>query len=241
MPKNIPQKLRTIRKELSLTQQEVARKAHISQAALSSIESGESTPTLDTMAAIASALGVHLSDLFGEKYCPVCAFEYTYEAALESIAHKTMHRKAEAIAARYGFYWPYRYRKQESSMAQMILDNPDATPEAHLEAALKLLKAYFSRSVSACEGIHPPFEEYVAMLLKNPEFGIPDDTRAALVAKYGTMDGIAHGTYYQPPAEQQTQIERIASRLPYLPPKLLTAIDLICDNATPWEGEKQGL
>lgn len=236
----IPQKLKSFRKELSLTQQEVARKAHISQAALSSIESGESTPTLDTLAAVASALGVHLSDLFGEKYCPVCAFEYTYEAALESIAHKTMHRKAEAIAARYGFYWPYRYRKQESSMAQMILGNPDATPEEHLVAALKLLKAYFSRSVSACEGIHPAFDEYVAMLLKNPELGIPEETRAVLVAEYGTMDGIAHGTYYQRPAEQLSQIERISSRLPFLPPKLLTAIDLICEEATPCEDEKQG-
>lgn len=233
MPKTIPQKLRTIRKELSLSQQEVARKAHISQAALSGIESGESTPTLETLAAIAVALGVHLSDLFGEKYCPVCGFEYTHEAALESIAHKSMHSKAEAIAARYGFYWPYRYRKQETSMAQMILENEKSTGQARYNAALKLLKAYFSRSVQSYPGTnHPDFPQYAAMLLNNPALELPEDTRAQLVAEYGTLPGIEHGTYYHKD-EQETQIDRISARLKYLPPDLLDAVELICNHGTP--------
>ncbi len=54
----VAENLKTRREELGLTQQQVAEAAEITQAQYSRIEAGKSSPTLATLARIASALRI---------------------------------------------------------------------------------------------------------------------------------------------------------------------------------------
>jgi DNA-binding XRE family transcriptional regulator len=51
------------RRELRLTQQQLAQRSGVGQAEISKIERGRSTPTLDTYSRLAAALDVSLADL----------------------------------------------------------------------------------------------------------------------------------------------------------------------------------
>lgn len=51
----------TRRREMKLTQAKLASKSGVGQAEISKIESGRSNPTLETLAALAGALGCRLS------------------------------------------------------------------------------------------------------------------------------------------------------------------------------------
>jgi transcriptional regulator with XRE-family HTH domain len=57
------QKLKELRKSKRFTQTELSNKANIAQNYYSSIETGKSTPALDTAVAMAYALGVTVNDL----------------------------------------------------------------------------------------------------------------------------------------------------------------------------------
>src|SRR5207244_11501380 len=59
--------LRLARVGPKLTQEELSERARISVSFLSMIERGERAPHLETLAAIADALDVHLADLFAER------------------------------------------------------------------------------------------------------------------------------------------------------------------------------
>lgn len=58
--------LRSIRKSLGLTQQDVADRLDKTREAVTRWESGATKPTADTLAALADALGVSTSDLMGD-------------------------------------------------------------------------------------------------------------------------------------------------------------------------------
>ncbi len=58
------QRIRDRRKRLSFTQEELAEKAGIGGSYLSMIERGQRTPHVETLARIAFALGIALSQLF---------------------------------------------------------------------------------------------------------------------------------------------------------------------------------
>lgn len=58
--------LKKRRKELGLTQAELAKKSGVSQQAISFIESGRNTPSEGTLRLLASALGFSVSGLLGE-------------------------------------------------------------------------------------------------------------------------------------------------------------------------------
>lgn len=77
-------RIRAIRTEQGLSQKELCERAGISQGTLSAIERSEKSPTADTLRSIAAALGVLVSDLMEEKYCPVCGFEYAYDEGMDS-------------------------------------------------------------------------------------------------------------------------------------------------------------
>ena len=223
-------RVKKIRDELGLTQTELSARAGISQGALSAIERSEKTPTVETLHDIATALGVLVSDLLEEKFCPVCGFEYAYEEGLNSIAHRKRHAKAQSIIDRYGFFWPYRVRKIETTTAYAVLTNPKATDEAHYDAAIRLFKALFSRSVLSYEfGDHPDFHTYVAMMLGSRDYTkeIPPATYQRLEAEYGKQEGIPHGGYYQRDGHD-TRIDDLCARIKTLPAKYLDAIEAIC-------------
>ncbi|MGM9936306.1 MAG: helix-turn-helix domain-containing protein [Candidatus Ornithomonoglobus sp.] len=62
--------IRKIRNSLGMSQEELAFKAGISAAHLGQIERAAKNPTVDTVAGIADALGVSLSELFSFNFDP---------------------------------------------------------------------------------------------------------------------------------------------------------------------------
>ena len=225
-------RIRAIRTEQGLSQKDLCEKAGISQSALSAIERSEKSPTAETLRGIAAALGVLVSDLLEEKYCPVCGFEYAYDEGMDSLDHRKTHERAQAIIDRFGFYWPYRVRKIETTSARAILSNPKATDAAHYEAAIRLYKALFSRSAFAYEyGDHPDFRAYVAMLLNSPENAriIPPATRARLEAEFGKREGIAAGAYYRNENPDKARISALCEKIKTMSPKYLDVIEAICN------------
>lgn len=63
----MPSRLRTVRKRRRMTVEALAARAGIHKGHLSRIERGEKTPSLGTLMALAKALEVEMSELFGEK------------------------------------------------------------------------------------------------------------------------------------------------------------------------------
>lgn len=62
----VGQRLRSAREELGLSLREVARRLDISASALSQIETGKSRPSVKTLYAITSELGLSMDQLFGD-------------------------------------------------------------------------------------------------------------------------------------------------------------------------------
>jgi transcriptional regulator with XRE-family HTH domain len=62
----LAQNVRRFREQLALTQSELARRAGVSKAAVSQLEAGASNPTVETVWALAQALGRPFSDLTGD-------------------------------------------------------------------------------------------------------------------------------------------------------------------------------
>lgn len=60
---NIGQAIKSVREERGLSQAAVAENSGISRTALSNIETGDARPNLDTVVAIAEALGVRAGEL----------------------------------------------------------------------------------------------------------------------------------------------------------------------------------
>lgn len=72
-------RIRELRVERNLTLQALADKTGLSSSMLSLVERGKTSPSIGTLVAIASALGVHMTDLFdddgGNEKEPVVKFE----------------------------------------------------------------------------------------------------------------------------------------------------------------------
>ena len=234
MEQDLGSRIKELRTVRGMKQAELAERAGISQSALSAIERSEKSPTTETLHSIASALGILVSDLLEEKFCPVCGFEYAYDEGLASEAHQRAHSKAQAIIDRYGFVWPYRVQKIEITTARAIIADPNAPDVAKHDAAIRILKALFSRSVAAYEyADHPDFAAYTAMMLGSADYcaEIPPAVCAQLEAEYGKRDGIRRGAYYQRSKQVDDQrIARISAALPSLAPQYLDIIDFICSS-----------
>ena len=70
------------RKELKLTQAQLAEKAHMNRSMLSKLETQEYTPSIDQLQALAEALGFEPADLFIEQPEPLPAPERSYNIAV---------------------------------------------------------------------------------------------------------------------------------------------------------------
>src|SRR5918992_904002 len=60
-------RIRTLRSERNLTLQSLAESTGLSSSMLSLVERGKTSPSIGTLVAISSALGVHMSDLFDNR------------------------------------------------------------------------------------------------------------------------------------------------------------------------------
>ncbi len=77
----VGQRLRSAREELGLSLREVARRLDISASALSQIETGKSRPSVKTLYAITSELGLSMDQLFADASSPAPAAVSTPEEA----------------------------------------------------------------------------------------------------------------------------------------------------------------
>lgn len=62
---SFPQRLRMLRKSKGLTQEELGRKVNVTKVSISGYESGNRTPDMDTLKALADALDVSVDYLLG--------------------------------------------------------------------------------------------------------------------------------------------------------------------------------
>lgn len=62
---SFPQRLRMLRKAKGLTQEELGRKVNVTKVSISGYESGNRTPDMDTLKALADALDVSIDYLLG--------------------------------------------------------------------------------------------------------------------------------------------------------------------------------
>ncbi|MER5601533.1 helix-turn-helix transcriptional regulator [Streptomyces sp. NPDC002265] len=60
----VGERIRAVRLDVNLTQEEVMLRSGIDRASVVRIEQGQQAPTLDTLIKLAAALGVPLADLF---------------------------------------------------------------------------------------------------------------------------------------------------------------------------------
>lgn len=202
----IGERIRDLRNARNLTLKDLSLRANISISFLSDIESGRTRPSVDTLLSLANALGVPTDYLLGKTglaVCPVCGLQYVIPE--DCAEHEKVHEAYLAAVEKFGPIMHYRKREALKGETQRVLKDSTTTLTAKIEAAEKLLRAYFSSSVES-NGFslrHPPFEEYAAMLLNQnywrQTLGI--DVYNALVSKYGRQPGIEEGlTYWKPDA-----------------------------------------
>ena len=86
---SLGQRIRHIRNERQMSQEELAFKAGISAAHLGQIERALKNPTIDTISKIAGALNVPLSDLFREESVVPTKESRTMEKICAYLAAKT--------------------------------------------------------------------------------------------------------------------------------------------------------
>ena len=69
----LPVRFRALRQERGLTQEQVAERAQRSHDTVSNLERGAALPTLETLEALAAAIGVEIGDLFATRTKDVTA------------------------------------------------------------------------------------------------------------------------------------------------------------------------
>jgi transcriptional regulator with XRE-family HTH domain len=103
-------RIRTLRSERNLTLQSLAESTGLSSSMLSLVERGKTSPSIGTLVAISSALGVHMTDLFDSRperfEEPVTRFEdqpvyVTAQGVKRRIAKSDDERGAELVVNEY--------------------------------------------------------------------------------------------------------------------------------------------
>ena len=110
------EKLRVLRKKAGYSQEQMARKLHLTQGAISQWENGLTIPAADQLASLASIFGISVDDLL-EIEKPDTSFKYD----------------AEIVAMRE------RIRRDPSY--RLLFDAADNAKPEHLRAAAAMLKA----------------------------------------------------------------------------------------------------
>ena len=110
------EKIRVLRKKAGYSQEQMARKLHLTQGAISQWENGLTVPAADQLASLASIFGISVDDLL-EIEKPDTSFKYD----------------AEIVAMRE------RLRRDPSY--RLLFDAADNAKPEHLRAAAAMLKA----------------------------------------------------------------------------------------------------
>lgn len=196
--KEIAQRMKNLRIASGLTQAQVADKLGITYQAVSNYERGKNSIEADVLFAMCDIYKVDpVSILQADSYlCPVCGLVYDPSLLSDVQEHDKYHRTFCGAVEYFGDCCIPRYKwSQIKDSAYNTLNSKDSTEEDKVNALLNLIKAYFSRSLSAWgySKTHPKFDEYVSMLLNQNRFKEYKDAYHVLLSKYGKKPGIPEG------------------------------------------------
>ena len=149
--------------EKGITTYRLSKETGISQATLSDWKRGRSEPKIDKMQKIANYLEIDVDYLLNNPapYCYFCGGD-------KGKNHEAHHQGWENAVMTYGFCWPYKVRESIKNENRPIVEDCSLPLEKRYDAAIKMFKAYFSRSIESADFMmvaHPNFENYIAMLL----------------------------------------------------------------------------
>ncbi|WP_099204618.1 helix-turn-helix domain-containing protein [Scatolibacter rhodanostii] len=203
--------------EKGITPYKVWKETGVSQTTLSSWKKGTYVPKLETLEKIANFLEVDVHYLNGEKlpYCHLCGLQYLMDSNEDKKIHKIKHKKWELAVKKFGFCWPYRVRESIKSANDSIQQDESKNISERCEAALRMIKAYFSRSLETNDYdlSHISFEEYIPYFLGEQVSRFDSAVQKALTEKYGKKEGM-EGTYWKIPNKKESITNKIKKLVP---------------------------
>lgn len=73
---NLGEKIRNLRHKIGLTQGDLAERSDLTKGFISQVENGNTSPSIDTMEALVTALGTNMSDFFKEEINEPIVYQY---------------------------------------------------------------------------------------------------------------------------------------------------------------------
>jgi transcriptional regulator with XRE-family HTH domain len=153
---NIGERVRTGRKALHLSQEEVARRAGVSLNQVNRLERGEIVdPHFSTLAGLATALDMHISELVGEPTAPLTEVPSSagppvvHFAKLSDNAYEEVRENARTLKERVDLQRRIDFEYEQLSRWVRRLHEEEGAPSADIEEARELLKLARKRRVVA--------------------------------------------------------------------------------------------
>ena len=144
---NIGERVRTGRKALHLSQEEVARRAGVSLNQVNRLERGEIVdPHFSTLAGLATALDMHISELVGEPTAPLTEVPSSagppvvHFAKLSDNAYEEVRENARTLEERADLQRRIDFEYEQLSRWVRGLQEEEGAPSADIEETRELLK-----------------------------------------------------------------------------------------------------
>lgn len=196
-------KLLYLTEECRLSVTEMCKQAGVTRSIISEFGAGRTKQlSAGTLMKICEFFGITADYLTGRKdsdraRCPLCGYSFPIPNENASTAHKAYHMNFEGLKGRYKYVYPLQDAEDMSAVGLELMESK-ADPRLSFDIAENMLKGLFSKSVMAKSEGHPQFEEFAAMLLKQPRFKatLPKAVYSTLCDKYGTADGIERGNMF---------------------------------------------
>jgi len=225
MSETTAQRLKTIMNQRNLKQVDILQLAKpycekhnvtLGKSDLSQFVNGKVTPGQQKLTILGLALNVSEAWLMGldvpaqreMTVCPVCGLLYAADFEPDAIEHNQYHNKFLLARNRFGIcYSPLEFDRIKEDAYKIIHSSLYSSEKTYtikdqIDATIKLLATYFSRSVwsNNYNLMHPTFAEYIPMLLNQNHWknSIDKDIYNTLVYQYGTSPGLTEGkTIYE--------------------------------------------
>lgn len=95
---NYGERLRTLRRERGLTQEEVAMRAEITTSYYGQLERGTANPTIGMLEKICCVMGISITDIFSESNTNLLGIDALSMQILHQLSDKTDEEKAVALS-----------------------------------------------------------------------------------------------------------------------------------------------
>lgn len=188
---------------------DVSKITGIPASTFSDWKSGRSKPNTEKLTKIAECLDTLVEYLDTPKgdiiTCPDCGM--TYSIKKNSEEHNKYHSAWKLAEKKFGtIYGNYAIREKIKARNRNIRDDKSLSLQERSSAELEVLRCLFSRSIGATnyDLRHVSYEDYVAMMLANKNYGprLDAEIYQQLKNKFGELPGIDSGSYYHIPEDK---------------------------------------